>query len=591
MSDTAQLIKEKIDILDFLRQYLNLKPAGRNYKALCPFHQEKTPSFIVSPDRQSWHCFGCSQGGDVIKFLMQYENLEFYEALKILAEKAGIDLKVFGNRDFKSYQTFYAITEAAKEFFKGQLGQSDFAVDYLKERGLKEETIKEFELGLAPNGSDVLTRHLLRLSYKIDDIEKAGLAMKTERGTYWDRFRSRIMFPIHNHFGKTAAFTGRILPGKESPEIGKYVNSPETPIFQKSKIIYGFYKTKNDIRQANAAVIVEGQMDFLMAWQDGVKNAAAISGTALTGEHLKVLRRIANELVLSFDLDAAGQAAAERAIDLAGANDFFVRLLIIEDEKLKDPADVVKCQPGLMLELVKNSKSAMQYYFYKYLRNLPADQRLKKQATRIVLSKIKTLASAIDRSHWLKELASSVNINEKFLLEEMEALPSAPAVVPLSEAMAGKSAGNGVGLRQGASPKNDSLRRRDYIVQRLLGILLYRNEIPRAEQHLVYFPEKYAQICRSLLAHSQASMPGDLTELMEEISFRASFENQNLDEEKLEKEAVLLFRELKLEYLREKQQEIGELIRKFEEGGDEVKLQAAVRDFDNISKELFNNGN
>ena len=186
MSDTTELIKEKLDLVEFLRPYLSLSPAGKNFKGLCPFHKEKTPSFIVSPDRQIWHCFGCSAGGDVIGFLMRYENLEFFEALKVLAEKAGVDIRVTGGLDQKQFTIFYDINQAAKEFFKNYLnpstGSGSIALKYLQSRGLKPETIQEFELGLSPNSSDALNRELLKLGYKIQDIEKAGLVFKTFSG-------------------------------------------------------------------------------------------------------------------------------------------------------------------------------------------------------------------------------------------------------------------------------------------------------------------------------------------------------------------------------------------------------------------------
>lgn len=597
-SDAAQLIKEKLDIVDFLRQYIELKPAGKNFKARCPFHKEKTPSFMISPERQSWHCFGaCSEGGDVIKFLMKYENLEFYDALKVLAEKTGVDLKIFGNRDLHAHNALYNIMDVAKNFFKENFSQSQFVKDYLKERGLSAETIGEFEIGLAPAGSDLLTRHLLKLGHNILDIEKAGLAFKTERGTYWDRFRDRVMFPIYNHVGKAVAFTGRILPGKENENVGKYVNSPETPIFQKSKILYGFHRTKNDIREARSAVLVEGQMDFLMMRQDGIKNVAATSGTALTPDHLLVLRRVADELVLSFDSDEAGQMAAERSIDLAGAHDFSVRLLVIDESLLKpgsetsvasqsvpqsgtsrsstswkDPADVVKVKPGLMKKLAEQSKSAMDYYFHRHLKNIGKDIKAKKQSVRLVLGKIKNISSAIERSHWLIELSRRVGISEQALLEEMENLKVAVLSVEREAAPV-------------AQPPED-LSRRDIIFQRLFGVLVHmKSDLQKIKNYVQYIPEKYLPVYESAIDQSKKS-PTDLNELMGLVSMRFSLENGNLEMEKLEKESETLLRELKLEYLKERRQQIGELIKKLEYEGEEVKLSSALQEFSQISKEL-----
>lgn len=578
-SDTAQLVKEKLDIVDFLKNYLELKPAGKNFKARCPFHQEKTPSFMISPERQTWHCFGtCGEGGDIIKFLMKYENLEFYDALKILAEKAGVELRTTGDRDFNSNNNLYRVMEEAKNFFKENLAQADKVREYLKDRGLAKETIEEFEIGVAMDGSDLLTKHLIKKGFNILDIEKAGLALKTERGTYWDRFRARIMFPIHNHVGKVVAFTGRIMPGSENANVGKYVNSPETPIFQKSKILYGFDKTKNDIRQEHKAVMVEGQMDLLMIWQDGVKNVVATSGTALTGDHLTVLHRLADELILSFDSDEAGQAAAERAIDMANAHDFSVKLLVIDDAKLKDPADVVKAKPGHIAELVVKAKPAMDYYFHKYLENIPDDLKMKKQIVRIVLGKIRGLASPIDRSHWLKELSYLAKISEEVLADEMAALPKVTETSP---------SGRSIAVGQKTSEKNvQETNRQDLILQRLFGIMLHlKSDLKILNDHIKYFPDRYANAYREF-TKPEVERSSDISELMGKISMRFSFNNQDMEIGSLEKEIGLLLRQLKLEYLKEKRQQLSDIIKQLDRSGDEQKLKEAMNEFAEVSREL-----
>lgn len=575
MSDVAQLIKEKLDIVDFLRQYLELKPAGKNFKASCPFHKEKTPSFMVSPDRQTWHCFGaCSEGGDIIKFLMKYENLEFYDALKILAEKAGVEIQKFQNPDFKAHNLLYLITAAAKDFFKANLFKSETAKKYLKERGLKEDTVEEFELGLAPDEPDALSRHLTKLGYRISDIEKAGLVLKTERGTYWDRFRSRLIFPLYNHFGKAVGFTGRILPGQDDRNTGKYINSPETQIFTKSKFLYGFHKTKNDIRELKSAVLVEGQMDFLMMWQDGVQNTVATSGTALTGDHLKVLRRVADELVLSFDTDEAGQAAAERGIDLAGSLDFSIKLLMIKDTDFKDPADVIKDKPGFIKSLIESATPAMEYYFYKYYRKsapeLDKNLNIKKQNIRVILSKIKNLSSAVERSHWIKELSTLTNFEEKILLEEMENLKTEGVKVTAAD-LAEKTV-------------EENFSRRDLICQRLIGSVLNRPEFKDLiEENLIYFPSYYRDIYEGKAEEGAEKIMGF-------ISLRFSFEGEQENEAKFKKEIDSLLRELKIEYLKEKQREISLLISKLEREGDHGRLEEVLKEFDSISRQIHHLG-
>ena len=571
--DAASQVKEKIDVVDFLGQYLKLTPAGKNFRAICPFHKEKTPSFMISPDKQIWHCFGCGNGGDVIKFLMLYENLEFFDALKVLAEKAGVNLDIHGGRDFKTYDALYKVMEAAKEFYRNNLYKSEEVKKYLIDRGLKGETAKEFELGVAPDEFDALTRYLLNKKFNIADLEKAGLVFKTERGTYWDRFRGRLMFPLYNHVGKVVGFTGRILPGRDDRNTGKYVNSPETPIFQKSKILYGFHKTKNDIREEKTAILVEGQMDFLMMWQDGVKNVVATSGTALTPEHLKTLKKLTDELVLSFDADEAGQAAAERSIDLAASLDFSIKLLIIDDPKMKDPADVVKEGPGHIAELLKTAKPAMEYYFYKYLYTKSGEtdfQKIKKNL-RVVLAKIKALPSPIEKNHWIKELSGISKLGEGVLMEEMENIKenqslSAAKEDPLQE-------------------KEEEFPRRDLICQRLIGLAINDGALKeKLKDYLEYLPDLY----KKLYEKEGKNLDSSLEKVAELISLRFSFENAGFKENKLEEEFGQLVRELKLDYLKEKQQKTRQEANELEGSGKDKEWAAKMKEFDNISREIHN---
>ena len=573
MLDIAQQVKEKIDIVDFLSKYIKLSPAGKNFRAVCPFHKEKTPSLMVSPDKQIWHCFGCGNGGDVIKFLMLYENLEFFDALKVLAEKAGMNLDILGGRDFKTYDVIYKAMEAAKEFYRANLYKSDEVKDYLKNRGLKGETVKEFELGVALDEPDAISRHLLKKGFSIADIEKAGLVFKTERGTYWDRFRGRLMFPLHNHVGKVVAFTGRLLPGRDDTKTGKYVNSPETPIFQKSKILYGFHKTKNDIREAKSAILVEGQMDFLMMWQDGVKNVVATSGTALTPEHLKTLKKLTDDLVLSFDSDAAGQAAAEKSIDLAHNLDFSVKLLIINDPKFKDPADVVKEKPGTIAELLNNAKLAMEYYFYKYplgKKGEKLDEKIERHNRKILLSKIKFILSPAEQSIWIKkisELCSNSRYSESTLMAEMETIKEAAVLNSAKEDLLEET--------------EIEFSRRDLICQRLIGLAMNDKDVKgKLSGYLEYFPKFYKDL------YSGKKLEGPLEKVAELISLRFSFENANLKEDDLKKEFEQLVHELKLNYLKEKQAQLGREADELESAGKEGEWEVKAREHKAVTEEI-----
>ena len=573
MTDSVQEIKGRLDLAEFLRGYFPLKPAGKNFKANCPFHKEKTPSFMVSPERQSWKCFGCGEGGDIFTFLMKFENIEFIEALRMLAEKAGVELRRANPAAYKESGVLYDINEAAKNFFKHLLRNSAPAYDYFKRRGLKDQTIEEFELGFASHLYDELTVSLINLGYNVNDLTRAGVTFKNEKGLYMDRFRNRLMFPIHNHFGKVAGFTGRILPQYENSDAGKYVNSPETPLFNKSRLLYGWHKTKNEIRDKKEAVLVEGQMDFLMAWQDGVKNVVATSGTALTAEHLKTLRKFSDKIILNFDSDSAGRLAAERSIDLASAIDFEVYLVDAGGD-FKDPAETAQKQPGLLAELVKKAIPAMNYYFKEYLAGFESANIFeRKHKIRLVLAKLKNIASSVEQSHWLKELADRTSIEEKVLSEEMEEID----VNPNSQIS---------NLKQIPNSKFQIPNSRiELIAERLLGLAFAARQLPYIKEAVEYFPENIRLAYNYFInpSESQASK-----ELVDAIHLRAGFEFDDVAPEKIKAEMQELLSNLKREHLKEKQKGISELVKKLTIEGKEIELATALTELDNISKKMHN---
>ena len=586
----SEQIKEKLDIVEFIRSYIQIFPAGRNFKAVCPFHKEKTPSFIVSPERQTWHCFGsCSEGGDIFKFLMKYENLEFYEVLKILAEKAGIELKKFSSFEQRQFDVLYDINNFAINFFKNNLSANKEALEYLQGRGLREETIKEFDVGFSLPDFDKLTLYLLKSGFAVKDIERAGLSFKTEKGSYIDRFRGRIMFPIFNHAGKNVGFSARILPRLDKGDMGKYINSPETPIFNKSKILYGFNKSKSLIRDEKVAVLMEGQMDILMSWQDGVRNAVASSGTALTAEHLKVLRRYADDLIFCFDNDEAGLKAAERSIDLANNFDFGVKLLIIEDAK--DPAELVQKQPGIFGKMLKEkSETAMNFYFKRYLKDSEAKQGDNisglKQNLRIILSKIKNLSSPIERAHWIKELSIAVNIKEEALLEEMAVLKSETNNFQIEPYLAPLKSSDNFSIIGGQFQKAEN--RKDLILQRLLSLMLIKKELADGlDEYLYYFSGDYLKIAE-IMANSEKIIDKQLSDLFDLINLRASFESQFIEQKNIDAEFKDLLHYLRLEHLKEKRQELLKKIKEAEKNGNNETMSSVLKEFDAVSKMIHN---
>lgn len=421
MSD-AELVKSKIDIVDFLSGYISLKKAGRNFKALCPFHSEKTPSFTVSVERQTWHCFGaCSEGGDVITFLQKWENLEFIEALKILAEKAGIKLSNYvPSESIKLKDKLYEINHLASEYYHFILTRhlmGDKARIYLRNRGVREGIIDTFMLGYAPASWDNLKNFLQKKGYNEADILEAGLLVKSDRGVYYDRFRGRLIFTIKDARGQIIAFSGRKLPPENNKE-AKYINSPETPIYIKGNTLYGLDIVKEQIKKANEAILVEGEFDMLSSFQTGVSNVAAIKGTALTEGQILLLKRYTENLVLALDSDIAGNEAAMRGIEMADSSGLNVKLVKVENGK--DPDELIRKAPHLWKEAVKKPIGVydfiLQKAFLKYDKN---DVWGKKKIGMETLPFLKKISNPIVKSYYIRHLAEQLEVTEDSIEESM----------------------------------------------------------------------------------------------------------------------------------------------------------------------------
>ncbi len=442
MEDNIAKIKERLDVVEVLSGYIKVQKAGMNYKARCPFHNEKTPSFYISPERQIWHCFGCSKGGDIFGFVKEIEGVEFPDALRILAQKAGIQLQhheLVSNKDEKA--VLFEISELATKFFEKQLHASRTgmqALKYLKERGLEENIMDEFRLGFAANDWEALSRFLKDRGFNENDIVGAGLAIKREGklGVY-DRFRSRIMFPIMDLNGRVVGFTGRVfaVPDEALAKSGgqpssvrtmagdaKYINTPQTLIYDKSMVLYGLSKAKQAIRQNDKCLLVEGNMDALMSYQAGVANVVASSGTALTPNHLKILQRYTSNLDLSFDTDQAGTVATRRSIGLALVQNFNVKVVTIDDPSCKDPADYVQKYGPRWGDLVSVSKPAIQSYFDNIKSQIdPASVEGKKLMISTLAPFIQRLVSKVERTYWITQLAAYLRTKEEALEVDINA--------------------------------------------------------------------------------------------------------------------------------------------------------------------------
>ncbi len=416
MEDNVSKIKDRLDVVDVISGYLKLQKAGMNFKARCPFHNEKTPSFVVSPERQVWHCFGCSKGGDIFTFVQDIEGVEFIDALRILAAKAGIELDSFNPAVKDDKARLYEICESATKFFEKQFQSSTgkLALEYLKNRGVEDSTIQEFRLGFAPNDWNSLGTFLKNCGYTEIETVEAGLAIKRTDGFgAYDRFRSRIMFPIFDLNGQVVGFTGRIFESDDK-EAAKYINTPQTRIYDKSRILYGLNKAKTEIKRADQCVLVEGNMDALMSHQAGVKNVVASSGTALTPGHLTLLHRYTTNLGFCFDTDQAGAMATRRGIGLALSQNFNIKAIEINDKECKDPADLIKKNAESWSKIVSQAKPVLEFYFNKAKATFnPASADSKKSVISVLAPFLKRLTSQVEKSHWLTQLAFLLRAKEE----------------------------------------------------------------------------------------------------------------------------------------------------------------------------------
>jgi len=433
MLQPSDEIKSKLDIVDVIREYIQLKPAGINFRAPCPFHNEKTPSFMVSPEKQIWHCFGCSKGGDIFSFVMEMEGISFVEALRLLAPKAGVKLTRQDPKLTSQRNRLLDIIELSAKYYNKILleskqaphqsavaGQAEAARKYLAERGLTEETIEEWQIGYSPESWDDLINFLKSKDYNDNEIFLAGMSVKKD-GTsrFYNRFRGRIMFPIKDVNGNAVAFSARVSPEKEAEEkMGKYINSPQTMVYDKSKILFGLDMAKQAIKKEDAAIIVEGQMDVITAHQNGFKNVIASSGTALTADQVLLIKRYSQNLILAFDMDKAGELAAERGIAQAMQQEMNIKVLELGTGK--DPDEFIRKNPDGWSSAVAKAKPMMQYYFDKTLSNLDLNNvDHKRQAAKILLPVIAKLGNKIEYDFWLKQLGQKIDIEPHFLHEAL----------------------------------------------------------------------------------------------------------------------------------------------------------------------------
>ena len=419
-------VKQRLDILELVAEYVTLQKAGRNYKGLCPFHSEKDPSFFVFPAQQSWHCFGaCATGGDIFSFVMKKEGVDFGQALRLLAQRGGIALSPREAPDKakdEKKERLFQINEAATEYYHHLLSSAragEMARSYLSGRKVRPETIKDFRLGFSPDAWETIKSYLHNKGYAEKELVEAGLIIEKEEGGSYDRFRNRLMFPISDSQGRVNAFGARAL----DDSLPKYINSPQTPVFDKSNSLYGIDKAKAAIRKENSAIIVEGYMDVLTAHQDGWRNVIGSMGTSLTDKQVAGLRRLTANVTLALDADLAGEEATLRGKAVLACSNAEAKVIPLPAGK--DPDEVIREDPALWQKLVEQAMPIVDFAFQSVLSKVDVNKaRDKSLAVQKLLPSIHDMRDPVQQSHYLRKLAAALKIEESAIrvaLRELEA--------------------------------------------------------------------------------------------------------------------------------------------------------------------------
>jgi DNA primase len=416
--DAVDEVKSRLSIEDVIGDYVSLRRAGRNFKGLSPFTSEKTPSFVVSPEKQIWKDFSSGKGGSMFDFVMEVEGLEFREALEMLARKAGVDLEQYSTvkRRGPNKSRLYELLELATKFYQVQFSKNKMTINYVfKERQFTKDTALTWKLGYSPNNGSALTDFLKTKGFSQEEIKQAGLTSSNYRGNQ-DMFRGRLMIPLQDNEGRIIGFTARIL--EDNPKAPKYINTPQTALYDKSRHVYGLHLAKEPIRRHNYAVLAEGNLDVIASHQAGVNVTVATAGTALTEPQLKSIGRFSSDIRLSFDSDKAGIAATERAIPLASKAK--VSLSIIDIPSGKDPDELIRKDPKLWQEAIGKNQYALDWVIDRYKRILDIKSaKGKREFSDILLPLIRQLDDAVEKDHYLNVLAEEIGVDKSALDEKM----------------------------------------------------------------------------------------------------------------------------------------------------------------------------
>lgn len=583
MNDQVAEVKSRTDIVSIIGERIELKKAGRNYKASCPFHGEKTPSFMVSPELQIFKCFGCGEAGDVYSFLEKYEGMEFPEALKYLADRAGIKLIKTNFGQASEKEKLIEIHSQALRFYNylllgHPLGKR--ALEYLeKDRGLKQSTIKEFQLGYSPEDSRFIDKFLVgKKKFSPKDIELAGIGIAQGGGLY-DRFSGRVIFPLFDHRGNPIGFAGRVLPW-DKRETGKYINSPETPIYHKSSVLFGLNLTRPIIKKKKVAIVVEGELDLISSYQSGIKNVVAIKGSALTEEQVRLLSRFAPKFILALDSDFAGDVAARRGITVAENSGVEVKVAKITG--FKDPDEAARGDIESYKKDLINAEGVWDYLIDSVFSRFKAETgegkaKISKELTPILAE----IEDKIVQAHYANLIAEKLKVPLEAVTEQ------------ISKFVRGETAATSDVDHE---PKEKD--RRDLLEERILALSFQSDPKILLEKNvsgLITHPlnkkllEAYVEFTSGKKVFSVPEFGAGLPkELFDGFSKMVLIDNQSLidDPDELKKELDLIQKELKIVTLKDNLKTLAAQMRELEEKGEEDKLLKAQNQFNKLAKIL-----
>ena len=492
--DQVQEIKQKVDIVELIQEHLQLKKAGRNYKGLCPFHGEKTPSFMVNPELQIFKCFGCQVGGDAYTFLQKIEGMDFYESLQTLAKRTGVTIISYrptGQEELR--EKLIRINSMAAEYYhylltKHELGKK--ALEYLKKRKINDESIEKFKLGFAPEGWDYLFKYLTqKKKFETADLERVGLITKT-----YDRFRNRIIFPLLSPRGQTLGFAGRLMPDS-TDKSGKYVNTSETEIYHKSEMLYGLDITRSEIKAVGFAVVVEGEIDCIASYQSGIKKVVAIKGSALTDRQVEILRRICDTAVLALDTDVAGDAAARRGIEVAEKASLSIKIAVLKGAK--DPGDYAIENSDGWKDLIAKAIPIYDFYLNSAVDRYGLEASGKRKIGQELLPIWARIDDEIVRAHYIQLLAKTLGVEEEDIRIQMGKIRN-----PKSE------------IRNNDQMTNDKMIKSDILEEYLVELALKGNKLDKLPELVDPFWTKVSQQLKSVKI---SDLPAELKTRAEEL--------------------------------------------------------------------------